>query len=272
VRDALVIVFVAIVLLMSRPALAGTEAVGDVDVNAAVARSQARVGEAVGDFTFRDTGLREVRISDFAGKPLIVSLVYTGCADMCPTVSQALAAAAEAAQETFGVDGFNVVTIGFDPKNDTPQRMHDFARSQGLNLANWQFLSGDPRTIEGLSEALGFTFRPSPRGFDHLAQTSVLDASGRVFRQIYGADFEPPALVEPLKELIFGERASLQSWDGIVNKVRLLCTFYDPATGRYGFDYSIFIGFAIGALCLVAMGFVIVRALFNSHGGRRNMA
>jgi protein SCO1/2 len=58
----------------------------------------------------------------------------------------------------------------------------------------------------------------------------------------------------------------MQSWDGIVNRVRLFCTIYDPTTGRYRFDYSIFISMVVGSLTLGTIAFVLVRAWLR---GRR---
>jgi protein SCO1/2 len=42
--------------------------------------------------------------------------------------------------------------------------------------------------------------------------------------------------------------------------VRLFCTIYDPSTGRYRFDYSIFVAMIIGILCLASIAIFIVRA------------
>jgi protein SCO1/2 len=75
------------------------------------------------------------------------------------------------AQEALGGDSFAVLTIGFDTRNDTPQRMASFARARGVSLPNWWFLSTDSATIERLTRDLGFVFFPSPKGFDHTAQT-----------------------------------------------------------------------------------------------------
>ena len=58
-----------------------------------------------------------------------------------------------------------------------------------------------------LAADVGFSYVRSPRGFDHVTQTTVVDASGKVYRQIYGDAFPTPALVEPLKELIYGTAA-----------------------------------------------------------------
>jgi len=93
-----------------------------------------------------------------------------------------------------------------------------------------------------------------------MAQVSVVDANGTVYRQVYGDRFEPPVLVEPLKELVWGLDPDASTLDRWVENVRLFCTIYDPSTGRYRFDYSIFVAIIVGSLCLVAIAVFVVRA------------
>jgi protein SCO1/2 len=259
-----------LILLLAGPAMpaagaahANTDAA--FDAKAAIARSQAAIGRPLGDYTFLDTTRRPVRLADFRGKPLVVNLVFTACNDSCPLVVQALSRAVEVAQDAVGEGAFSIVTIGFDARDDTPERMRAFARSQGIDLPNWTFLSGDAETVDRLVENLGFIYFPSPRGFDHLAQTSVIDRDGRVYRQVYGAQFDPPALVEPLVELAFGQQAEAGLLTNVVNGVRLFCTYYDPTSQRYRFDYSIFIGFAVGAGSLIGVGTILVRAWLRTR-------
>jgi protein SCO1/2 len=111
-----------------------------------------------------------------------------------------------------------------------------------------------------LVDELGFSYAASPKGFDHMAQVTVIDGDGKVYRQIYGDRFEPPALVEPLKELAWGLDSGAGRVERWVDNVRLFCTIYDPSTGRYRFDYSIFVAIIIGTLCLAAIAVFIVRA------------
>lgn len=246
--------------IATAPSRAGeTAAPSPFDAKAALAYSQAAIGHQLGDYTFRNRRGKVVRLSTYRGRPLVVSLVYTACTQSCPVILQSLRDAVVAAQEALGKDSFAVVTIGFDSRNDTPSRMRAYVGSRGLDRPNWAFLSGDDKTIQRLSRTLGFIFYPSPKGFDHLAQISVIDAQGKVYRQVYGANFGPPRLVEPLKDLVFGRAANFDSVSGIINRVRLFCTFYDPASGRYRFDYSMFIGGAVGLIVLVVMGTIIVR-------------
>ncbi len=235
------------------------------DPEAAIAYSQAAIGRDLDDYAFLDTRRRPVRLADYRGKPLVVNLVFTACAESCPIVVQTLQDAVAVAQDSLGEDSFSVVTIGFDTRDDTPERMRAFAHGQGVDLANWAFLSGDAATLERLVENLGFIYFPSPRGFDHLAQTTVIDAEGRVYRQVYGAAFEAPALVEPLMELVFGRRPEAGAVTNLVNRIRLFCTYYDPTSQRYRFDYSIFIAFAVGAASLLGLAVVLLRAWWRTR-------
>lgn len=239
------------------------------DTQAALRKSQQRLGTVIGDYRLRTTDGRTLDLAGLRGRPLVVNLVYTACSSTCPVIVQTLAGAVRDAQSAIGVDRFAVLTIGFDTVHDTPDRMRSFARTQGIDLPNWTFAAMSGADVERLTADLGYTFFASPKGFDHVAQVSLLDADGRLYRHIYGDAFDSPALVEPLKDLVFGRAGSLVSIDGLINRLRLFCTLYDPAAGRYRFDYSVFIGFAIGLGALSLIGFVLVRNVIRLSHARR---
>src|SRR5690606_1094984 len=114
-----------------------------------------------------------------------------------------------------------------------------YARERGATLPGWTFASADAATIERLARDAGFTYFASPKGFDHITQTTIIDAGGRVVLQVYGEDFAPPLVVEPLKKLVWGQNLDRRTLEGLVNTVKLFCTIYDPTSGRYRFDYSL---------------------------------
>jgi protein SCO1/2 len=231
-----------------------------IDETEAYSKSQGALGKRLGDHRFLDSDARELRLSRFRGKPLLVSMIYTSCYHTCPVITRHLAGVVDVAREALGADSFEVITVGFDTQSDTPERMRSFARGRGISDPRWHFLSADEATIRTLSEDLGFSFAPSPRGFDHLTQVTVIDADGRVFRQVYGDAFTPPALVEPLKALVLGTGAGIAGFTAWVKGVRFLCTVYDPASGRYSFDYSIFIALITGVLSLGGVAIFVIRA------------
>jgi protein SCO1/2 len=230
------------------------------DEKAALALSQAAIGGDVGDYTFLDGKGKQVTLESLRGKPVVISLIYTSCYHICPTVTTNLARVVNIALDALGEDSFSVLTIGFDTPVDTPDRMRVFAAQRNIDLDNWHFVSASPETMQGLSAAVGFSYFGSPKGYDHMIQATVLDSEGKVYRQIYGMAPDAPALVEPLKELLYGKQVPATLVEGMFNNIKLFCTVYDPTTGMYRFDFSIFISLAIGLVTLGGTAWFIIRA------------
>lgn len=233
--------------------------------------SQQAIGRSLGDYAFTNELGQPVHLrNDYAGKPLVISLIFTSCHHVCPATTKHLAKAVEAAREALGEDSFDVVTIGFDVANDTPQAMAAFARRQGVSDERWRFLSASSETIQQITDDLGFIFFPTPRGFDHLNQSSVIDRTGTIYSQVYGVTFELPWLVEPLKEIVFNRPSSAgHLFAGLVDRVKLFCTVYDPTTGRYRFDNSLFVQIAVGATMVLAMIFYLFNEIRKTRRARK---
>lgn len=240
------------------PAAAGSPP-SKFDEKAALAISQGVIGKNVGDYTLTATDGRRVRLSEYRGKPLVISLIYTSCYHICPATTQHLAKVVRTARAALGPESFTVLSIGFDTPKDTPPAMRQFSRDQGIDISGWLFLSADAAAMEGLAKDLGFMSYRAPHGFDHLIQATVIDAQGKIYRQVYGMTFETPLLVEPLKELAFGTPTAASPMSSLGNKIKLFCTVYDPTTGKYRFDYSIFLGLFIGASSIGIVGFLVIR-------------
>lgn len=244
----------------------GSGALGDPD--SALAISQAAIGRQVGDYAFLDKDGNRRQLTQYRGKPLVVSLIYTSCYHICPTTTRHLAEVIERAQSVLGEESFAVVTVGFDSARDTPEAMRNFARDQKVAAVHWDFLSSDAASIDAFTRDLGFQFRPAGGGFDHLLQTSILDENGIVRSQVYGMEYETPILIEPLKRLIFGEELSESFFTRMTNKFRLYCTVYDPAADRYRFNYSIFVGIAMGVLMGIFFVGLLIREWRQSARAR----
>jgi len=217
-----------------------------LDPRKALEVSQAALRRPLGDYTLQDRDGRQVRLAEYRGRPLIVSFIYTGCFQVCPATTKYLAGAVDAAQRALGADAFRVVTVGFNLPFDTPAAMREFQVKQGITAANWAFLAGDRATIDGLARDTGFVWTPTASGYDHLTQATIVDREGRVFRQVYGEAFELPMFVAPLKELVTGAPAPVQDLTGLLERVRILCTVYDPRAGKYRLNYGLFIEIAVG--------------------------
>lgn len=242
------------------------------DPDRALEISQAAIGNTIGDYVLLDRLGAPVHLrSDNAGRPLVISMIFTSCHHVCPATTKHLASAVEAAREALGTDSFEVVTIGFDVAHDTPQAMAAFARKQGVsNEPHWRFLSASQETVEQLQRDLGFIFFPTARGFDHINQTSIIDRDGVVYNQVYGVTFELPWFVEPLKDLVFNRPGSSGHLiAGLVDRIKLFCTVYDPTTGRYRFDNSLFVQIAAGLTFILGLIVYLVREIIFARRFRR---
>lgn len=216
----------------------------------ALRTSQAAIGRTLDGVTLVTAERPRLTFEELRGRPVVLSLVYTSCYHVCSGLTLRLRETVKVARQALGGDSFTVVTVGFDTPNDTPERMRAYARERGALQPGWYFASTDPGGIDRLSASVGFTYFPSPKGFDHITQTTILDAGGRVVTQVYGEDFGPPLVVEPLKKLVWGRNLDRGSVEGVLNTVKLLCTIYDPTSGRYRFDYSLIVEILAGSLAL----------------------
>ncbi len=243
------------------------ESIQKFQYKSALEASQGAIDTVLSDWSLTDADGKALSVSDFRGKPLVLSLVYTSCYTICPTTTRYLAGVVEKARETLGEDSFSVAVLGFDARYDTPLAMKQFARKQGIEDSGWYLLSADTDTINGFSKELGFEFFTSPNGFDHIVQTTVIDSDGRIYRQVYGETFATPLLIEPLLDLVLGQPKPNQSIiDELITRVRFFCTTYDPALDAYHFDYSLFIGMIIGALIILSTaGFIVREYLRGRH-------
>lgn len=238
--------------------LAGPVSAAGIDPAAALAKSEAAIGRTVGNYRMVDSRSIPFELNSYRGKPLVVSLIYTACSSVCPPTTQHVIKAVQEANRAFGADRFSVLTVGFDARNDAPAKLAAFASVQGVDAPNWRLASADAGSLEALLRDLGFSYRAIAGGFDHVSQTTILDKDGRVYRHVYGDEFPMTMFTEPLKEAVFGGGSPF-TVSGLVDRVRFICTTYDPGLGRYKIDYGLTFGASLAALSLLVMGSLIVR-------------
>jgi protein SCO1/2 len=244
-------------MLAASAALPATPA-DRLDPQKAVTKSEQAIGRTLGAYALTDSSGAALSLAGYRGKPLVISIVYSACSSICPPTTQHLIAAVREADRIFGSDRFEVLTIGFDARNDTPRRMAQFAAAQGVKFPNWRLASADPATLEALLRDLGFSYAAVAGGFDHIAQATIVDLDGRVYRQVYGDEFPLQMFIEPLKDVIYGNTRSFR-FGGIIDRIKFICTTYDPGAGRYRIDYGLVFGSVIAGISLLLFGGVLLR-------------
>src|SRR6185369_16914184 len=124
-----------------------------------------------------------------------------------------------------------------------------------------------------LTRDFGFRYAATPAGFDHVLQVTLVDAQGRIARQVYGDKPAADEIGEPLKQMLSGAPLPPQTkLADLIDRVRLLCTVYDPKTGSYRVDYSLAIEIAGGLTFILAMALYMLNEWLERRTARRKGA
>ena len=244
-----------------------------LDPDVALRTSQAAVGHQLADHALLDAKGQPVRLSSYRGKPLLVSFIYTGCFQVCPTTTRSLADAVAAAAKVFGADKFNVISVGFNQPFDSPPAMRAFAKQMRIDAPNWDFLSPPAASVDALTRDFGFSYVATPAGFDHVLTVSVVDPQGRIYQQVYGERLPADQLGEPLRRLLRDNPLPADThFDALVRRVRLVCTVYDAKTGTYRTDYGLLLEVAGGVTFALAMLWFFIGEWRSQRRARRAQA
>lgn len=218
------------------------------------------------DLRFRDETGKEVVLRDYFGRrPVILSLVYYRCQDLCPLVLDGLVRSMRPLSFRAG-EQFDVITLSFDPR-DTPAlaaaKKTDILNQYGRpgSGAGWHFLTGDETAIERLTEAVGFRYKyeTDQDRFAHATGIMLLTPGGKVSRYFFGMEFSPRDLRLGLIE------ASNNQIGSPIDQLLLFCYHYDPTTGKYNFIITNSIR-AGGIATVVALAACIIVMLRRERG------
>jgi protein SCO1 len=153
-------------------------------------------------FTLTSQDNKLVSLSDFHGKVVAVTFIYTGCPDICPLLTQRMVDVQDALGERFGAK-IVFVSITLDPERDTPEVLKDYAQFWGARPEGWSFLTGSLEAIHGVTRQYGVFFSKKENGsIEHTQLTTLIDADGQMRVQYLGARFDPEEFRRDLMSLV----------------------------------------------------------------------
>lgn len=117
------------------------------------------------DLPFTDSTGKTVRLSDLAGKTVVISDVMTLCQEACPLDTAALL---QTEREVSAADPKAPVvylSITVDPERDTPAQLAAYRRqfAPGDSLPDWRLLTGRPADVHALWRYLGVYWEKNPQ-------------------------------------------------------------------------------------------------------------
>jgi protein SCO1/2 len=143
-----------------------------------------------------------------AGRPMAVTFIYTKCPipTFCPAMDRQFAEAQGLLKEK-GLDTkAALLSVSFDPKNDTPQVLKQHAQKLGVDPRVWTFVTGEQDAIDRFATSMLVTLvrgeAANPDEIGHTLRTTIVGRDGRIVKSYAGADWTPADLVAELERLI----------------------------------------------------------------------
>jgi protein SCO1 len=166
-------------------------------------------GDEVPNQVFID---QDGRPRDFNGirgnRAMAITFIYTKCPipTFCPAMDRQFAEAQALIAEK-GLQGkAGLLSVSFDPKNDTPAVLAQHARKLGAEPTVWTFVTGDRDEIDRFASSLLLTLvrgeAANPDEIGHTLRTTIVDRNGRIAKSYSGGDWTPAELVAELERVL----------------------------------------------------------------------
>jgi protein SCO1/2 len=141
---------------------------------------------------------KTLKLSELAGKKLILAMGYTGCEHACSLIVEDMKKIeAKAGDHSNAVFAF----FSFDTEKDSPKKLKDYAEKRKLSNS-WLLFNGSKKAVKELAAVLGIKYSKLPNGdFDHSNLISLIDKEGVIRYQQIGLNKDGEDFLKFYKEL-----------------------------------------------------------------------
>lgn len=165
------------------------------------------VGERIPNVDLLNQDGRVIRLSDFHGKTVLLTFIYTRCPmpNFCPRLSSLFASVQrELAKDPQLYSRTHLVTVSIDPKFDSPLVLRKYGlaylsdNSQGF--AHWSFTAPSPTNLKTLASAFGLLYEEEDNQIAHSMSTVVIDPKGRLAKEWRMSDWTPTDAIAEMRQ------------------------------------------------------------------------
>ena len=172
------------------------------DPTAKVARL--KEGDVLPEFQLMDSKGRQLTRDTFAGKPLLITFIFTRCPipNFCPLMTNNFREIQQALAEVPDRPAsMQFLSISFDSEFDTPEVLAQYAARHTKDTDQWRFATGTTAETRRLTQAFSVTVQPESGTISHGLATALVGPDG-VIRNIWrGNGWKPAAVVEAMRTL-----------------------------------------------------------------------
>jgi protein SCO1/2 len=150
------------------------------------------------NFLLTDQFDKQVSLSQFRGKPVVLTFLYTHCPDVCPLTAEKL----HMVMQNLGSDAQRVavLAVSTDPKRDNINAALSFSKTHRMT-EYWHFLVGTQATLSPVWTAYSVYAQQEQQTVNHTLAVFVIDKQGKE-RVLLDEGFTPTQLTEKLRILL----------------------------------------------------------------------
>lgn len=121
------------------------------------------------------------KFADWENKILVVDFFFTRCSAICPKMTTSLN---RVATEYIGFPGVHLLSFTVDPEHDSANNLSHYAEVMDLRQQNWDFLTGDKRSIYKIARKQFLLTATDgdggPQDFIHSERVVLVDAKHNI--------------------------------------------------------------------------------------------
>ena len=155
-------------------------------------------GTPAPDFRLTDHRGVEVGLSDFRGKPVVLSFMYTNCPDVCKLTSAGL----KQTMDLLGKQaaGVQLVAVSVDPAGDDAASVRRFLGRYNLG-ERMVYLTGPAKELPTVWQSYYLYVGSLAKDDAHTDAIYLIDKAGRE-RTLLHSDFDPDEMASALRTLL----------------------------------------------------------------------
>ncbi len=154
-----------------------------------------KIGQAIPGFTLLDQANQRVSFSQFAGKVVGVTFIYTSCPlpNYCFRLSNNFGRLNQRFAARMGRD-LVLLSITVDPVHDRPIVLAKYAATWKADPKSWHFLTGSLAEVQAVCRQFGVNVWQDEGLFTHPLRTMVIDRAGKLAGDFEGNEFSAEQL------------------------------------------------------------------------------
>lgn len=151
---------------------------------------------------WEDQSGKVVRLKDFQGHPIVLSMVYMTCPFLCPTITSDIKHVEAKLTEKQKQDT-RFILISFDPERDTREVRSAFMKKHKLDSGRWILITIKKESkLREMAAVMNFKYQKLEDGeFSHSYVIQAIDRAGVPAARIDGVNKDPKPFAKTLAEL-----------------------------------------------------------------------